>query len=149
MTPRLILNEGLIPSPIDLRQISVTDHCGKNSADWLINLLKKEEVYEPRFKEEVCIYEIINGPLDIYEYLSERKSRGIIKAQPLLAFCFAMKERYRSQRDNIYYCLLNEGDNKLFLKIEINEKIMIQYFPFGKNFLKKSESKRNLLLKAI
>lgn len=145
-----VIHEGFFPRQINWGEVKITDHSGRNSTEWFINLLKKEESYKKSFREKVHFHEIIDGPDDIYEYFYDEKFyKNSFEAQPILAFCFLMKERQRSQILNKYFAVLKEKENNLFVKIQINEKIEIKIFPYGKNFLQKSKEKRNLLLKVL
>jgi 4-amino-4-deoxy-L-arabinose transferase-like glycosyltransferase len=50
---------------------------------------------------------------------------------------------------SLFFWNWKEEKNKIFAKIQINEKIEIKFFPYGKNFLQKSIEKRNLLLRFL
>lgn len=142
----VVLHDRIIPQEINWDEIVVIDHLEKDIKDWFIALLKKEESTKPNWSETLRFYEIGEGPEDIYYYFY-KTNRLIIKAQPILALCFDLKERYRSQKNNIYYCILqNEDNNKFFIKMAIAEKIKIQRFPYKKKSLEKSNDKKNLVL---
>ncbi len=148
----VVINEKILPSQINFGNIQVLNHYQKNEIDWFIHLLKTDEKNNPRFQKMIHTDEIINGGECIYDAYNATKKSGkelALNAQALLGFCFLMKERERSQKDNVYYSILAEEKNLLFAKIEINDKIKIQTFPYGKNFLNKEKEKRNLLLRVM
>ncbi len=146
----LVVHESFIPQKISWEEVKIMDHSGKDSTKWFINLLKNEEANKPKFYESIHFHEIVDGPNDIYEYFDHQKFyKDSIEVQALLSFCFLMKERQKSQQINEYFCVFKEEQNKLFAKIQINEKIEIKFFPYGKNFLQKNIEKRNLLLRVL
>ena len=148
----LVIHERLLPDQINFQNIQVLNHFGKNELPWFVQLLKTEEKISPKFNKMIHAVKIENGGECIYDAYNAIKKSGMelaLSAQALLGFCFFMKERERSQKDNVYYSILTEEKKLLFAKMEINDKIKIQFFPYGKNFLKKEEEKRNFLLRVV
>lgn len=145
-TPRAIeVDKNSIPRNMNWEEFQILDQSGKQANRWFIDILKNEELLEPNFFYKIHTQQIIAGPKDLYEYLSEKNT---IRAQALLGLCYKLDKR--NQGNKTYFAILKEKhENKLLIEMQIRDKITIQYFPHGRNFLDKSNDGMNLLLRVL